>query len=556
MLKSLYIRNYVLIDTLDINFDKNFSVITGETGAGKSIILGALSLISGQRADVKSIKAGADKCTIEGEFDISLYNNMEELFNRFELDYDPASCILRRDLYVSGKSRAFVNDSPVPLSVLKEIASQLIDIHSQHQNLLLGDNLFQLKVLDIVAGNSALLSEYQSVFSCYQKQRKQLEELKEKAERSKTEQDYLQYQLTQLADANLSEGEQVALEEEQEMLVHAEEIKGALYKIAGLLSNDETGGAVQLVKDASNMAGTAGKYYASANGIEERLRSIYIDLQDLSFEVESKKESIEFDPERLNWVNERLNLLYSLEQKHRVQTVEELIALQNELECKLAEINSFDTQITALENEIERLFGTVKEKAEALSDMRKQAAKLVSSELQKSIAPLGMPNIRFEIRVAPRLEPNLYGANDVSFFFSANKNIPLRPVAEIASGGEIARLMLCLKALIAGKTALPTIIFDEIDTGVSGDIADKMGDIMQELGKKMQVFAITHLPQIAAKGDSHFFVYKEDGDTETFTRIRKLNREERIREIARMLSGANLTQASIANAKELLDGRS
>ena len=340
------------------------------------------------------------------------------------------------------------------------------------------------------------------------------------------------------------------------MLVHAEEIKGALYKIAGLLNNDETGGAVQLVKDASNTAGTAGKYYASANGIEERLRSIYIDLQDLSFEVESKKESIEFDPERLNWVNERLNLLYSLEQKHRVQTVEELIALQNELECKLAEINSFDTQIAALENEIERLFGTVKEKTDALSDMRKQAAKLVSSELQKSIAPLGMPNIRFEIKVAPRLEPNLYGANDVSFFFSANKNIPLRPVAEIASGGEIARLMLCLKALIAGKTALPTIIFDEIDTGVSGDIADKMGDIMQELGKKMQVFAITHLPQIAAKGDSHFFVYKEDGDTETFTRIRKLNREERIREIARMLSGANLTQASIANAKELLDGRS
>ena len=553
MLKSLFIRNFVLIDSLDIKFDKGFSVITGETGAGKSIILGALSLVLGQRADGKSIKNGSEKCVIEAVFDVSRYK-LEEFFLTNDLEYDAEICILRRELFASGKSRAFVNDSPVPLSVVKELGSRLIDIHSQHQNLLLGDNRFQLKVIDVMAENDILLILYRKEYSRYQSLKKELKELTEKALQTKQEEDYVRFQLEQLADAGLVAGEQEELEQELETLSHAEEIKGSLYKITRLLDGEEQG-AVQLIKEAPSTADSLERYYPKAKEIAERLRSAYIDMNDLASETEVLKEDIEFNPERLDWVNERLNTLYTLEQKHRVSKVEELMELLDKYNKQLKEIDSFDEQIESLKKQLEVSHQELLQQAAVLSEQRKIASKAIASQLVEMVVPLGMPNTRFAIDFVPKQEPESDGMDEIRFMFSANKSAELQPVAQTASGGEISRLMLCIKAMIAGFTALPAIIFDEVDTGVSGDIADKMGDIMQELGTKMQVFAITHLPQIAAKGKDHYFVYKEDTDERTVTRIRKMNKEERVKEIARMLSGASLTSASIANAKELLKSK-
>lgn len=553
MLKSLFIRNFVLIDSLDIKFDKGFSVITGETGAGKSIILGALSLVLGQRADGKSIKNGSEKCVIEAVFDVSRYK-LEEFFLTNDLEYDAEICILRRELFASGKSRAFVNDSPVPLSVVKELGSRLIDIHSQHQNLLLGDNRFQLKVIDVMAENDILLILYRKEYSRYQSLKKELKELTEKALQTKQEEDYVRFQLEQLADAGLVAGEQEELEQELETLSHAEEIKGSLYKITRLLDGEEQG-AVQLIKEALSTADSLERYYPKAKEIAERLRSAYIDMNDLASETEVLKEDIEFNPERLDWVNERLNTLYTLEQKHRVSKVEELMELLDKYNKQLKEIDSFDEQIESLKKQLEVSHQELLQQAAVLGEQRKIASKAIASQLVEMVVPLGMPNTRFAIDFVPKQEPESDGMDEIRFMFSANKSAELQPVAQTASGGEISRLMLCIKAMIAGFTALPAIIFDEVDTGVSGDIADKMGDIMQELGTKMQVFAITHLPQIAAKGKDHYFVYKEDTDERTVTRIRKMNKEERVKEIARMLSGASLTSASIANAKELLKSK-
>lgn len=553
MLKSLFIRNFVLIDSLDIKFDKGFSVITGETGAGKSIILGALSLVLGQRADGKSIKNGSEKCVIEAVFDVSRYK-LEEFFLTNDLEYDAEICILRRELFASGKSRAFVNDSPVPLSVVKELGSRLIDIHSQHQNLLLGDNRFQLKVIDVMAENDILLILYRKEYSRYLSLKKELKELTEKALQTKQEEDYVRFQLEQLADAGLVAGEQEELEQELETLSHAEEIKGSLYKITRLLDGEEQG-AVQLIKEALSTADSLERYYPKAKEIAERLRSAYIDMNDLASETEVLKEDIEFNPERLDWVNERLNTLYTLEQKHRVSKVEELMELLDKYNKQLKEIDSFDEQIESLKKQLEVSHQELLQQAVVLSEQRKIASKAIASQLVEMVVPLGMPNTRFAIDFVPKQEPESDGMDEIRFMFSANKSAELQPVAQTASGGEISRLMLCIKAMIAGFTALPAIIFDEVDTGVSGDIADKMGDIMQELGTKMQVFAITHLPQIAAKGKDHYFVYKEDTDERTVTRIRKMNKEERVKEIARMLSGASLTSASIANAKELLKSK-
>ena len=553
MLKSLFIRNFVLIDSLDIKFDKGFSVITGETGAGKSIILGALSLVLGQRADGKSIKNGSEKCVIEAVFDVSRYK-LEEFFLTNDLEYDAEICILRRELFASGKSRAFVNDSPVPLSVVKELGSRLIDIHSQHQNLLLGDNRFQLKVIDVMAENDILLILYRKEYSRYLSLKKELKELTEKALQTKQEEDYVRFQLEQLADAGLVAGEQEELEQELETLSHAEEIKGSLYKITRLLDGEEQG-AVQLIKEALSTADSLERYYPKAKEIAERLRSAYIDMNDLASETEVLKEDIEFNPERLDWVNERLNTLYTLEQKNRVSKVEELMELLDKYNKQLKEIDSFDEQIESLKKQLEVSHQELLQQAAVLSEQRKIASKAIASQLVEMVVPLGMPNMRFAIDFVPKQEPESDGMDEIRFMFSANKSAELQPVAQTASGGEISRLMLCIKAMIAGFTALPAIIFDEVDTGVSGDIADKMGDIMQELGTKMQVFAITHLPQIAAKGKDHYFVYKEDTDERTVTRIRKMNKEERVKEIARMLSGASLTSASIANAKELLKSK-
>lgn len=550
MLRSLFIQNFVLIDSLDIQFDNGFSVITGETGAGKSIILGALSLVLGQRADGKSIKSGSDKCVIEATFDVSKYQ-LEEFFHVNDLEYDPEICILRRELFSSGKSRAFVNDSPVPLTVMKELGSRLIDIHSQHQNLLLGDNRFQMKVIDVMAENEILLILYRKEYQRYLSLKRELKDLTEKADQNRQEEDYIRFQLEQLTDAHLVAGEQEELEQELETLSHAEDIKGSLYKITELLNGEEQG-SVQLIKEALSTADSLERFYPKAREIAERLRSAYIDLNDLASETDVLKEDVEFNPERLEWVNERLNTLYTLEQKHRVPTVEELIAIQDKYTEQLHDIDSFDELIEGIKAQLEISYQELLQQAAVLSEQRKIASKAIASQLVKMVIPLGMPNVRFAVDFVARPEPESDGMDDIRFLFSANKSGELQPVAQTASGGEISRLMLCIKAMIAGFTALPAIIFDEVDTGVSGDIADKMGDIMQDLGTKMQVITITHLPQIAAKGKDHFFVYKEDTTERTITRIKKLNKEERVKEVARMLSGASLTGASIANAKELL----
>ena len=550
MLKSLFIQNFVLIDSLDICFNPGFSVITGETGAGKSIILGALSLVLGQRADGKSIKQGADKCVIEAVFDVSKYQ-LEPFFLGNDLEYDPESCILRRELYVSGKSRAFVNDSPVPLAILKELGTKLIDIHSQHQNLLLGDNRFQLRVVDVMAENEILLILYKKEYTRYQGLRKALSALKERAAQSKQEEDYIRFQLDQLEEANLQPNEQEELEQEQETLSHAEEIKSSLYRVSSCLDGEEQG-VVSLLKESLSSMDALERYFPRAKEIAERLRSAYIDLNDLASEMEGMIEDVEFNPDRLAWVNERLDTLYALQQKHRVSSVDDLIALRDQFRAQLTDIESFDEQIAALEKQVQDAYKELLQQAAVLREQRKVAAVAFAQQLVQMVAPLGMPHTRFQVEVVPRKEPESDGMDEIRFLFSANKSMALQPVAQTASGGEISRLMLCIKAMIAGFTALPTIIFDEVDTGVSGDIADKMGHIMQDLGSKMQVFAITHLPQIAAQGEAHYFVYKEDVKDRTLTRIRPLDKEERIREVARMLSGSALTEASLANAKDLL----
>ena len=550
MLNSLYIQNYVLIDNLDIRFDQGFSVITGETGAGKSIILGALSLVLGQRADGKSIKNDADKCIIEATFDISNYK-LEPFFQQHDLDYDAESCIMRRELYRSGKSRAFINDSPVSLTLMKELGHQLIDIHSQHQNLLLGDSRFQLNVVDVMAENEILLILYRKAYRQYQSLKREQKELIEKASQSKQEEDYIRFQLEQLLDARLQSDEQSELEQELETLSHAEEIKSGLYRIENLLDG-ESANAVGLLKESLSISESLERYLPKAQEMTERLRSAYLDINDLAGEISGIKEDIEFNPDRMDWVNDRLNTLYSLQQKHRVTSVDALLEIQEKYEQQLQTIDSFDERLDDLNKQIVLAHDELMQQAMVLSEQRAITAKAIAAQLVKLIAPLGMPNTRFEIEMLRKPEFDNDGIDDIQFMFSANKSAPLQPVAQTASGGEISRLMLCIKAMIAGFTALPAIIFDEVDTGVSGDIADKMGDIMQELGSKMQVFAITHLPQIAAKGKAHYFVYKEDTHERTLTRIKALSVDERIREIARMLSGASLTDAAIANAKDLL----
>lgn len=550
MLKSLYIRNYVLIDSLDIRFNESFTVITGETGAGKSIILGALGLVLGQRADTKSIKSGTDKCVIEAVFDISEYD-LEPFFKEHEMEYDSGSCILRRELFSSGKSRSFVNDSPASLNAVKDLGNRLIDIHSQHQNLLLADNKFQLKVVDAMAGNASLLQHYRQGFTHYQSLKKGLKSLKDKAAQAKQDEDYIRFQLEQLDNAKLTEGEQTGLEAELETLSHAEDIKSSFYRITNLL-NEDGQGCVQMLKEALTTAEALNRYYPKAKDIIERIRTAYIDLNDLASETDSLKEDIDFNPERLQYVNDRLNELYSLEQKHRAQSVEELLSIRDNYTKQLTEIESFDEQIGQLEKETDASYKDLLKQASTLSDRRRKASEAITPELVTKLSMLGMPNTRFKIDIVPKAEPDADGMDDIRFLFSANKSGELERVAQTASGGEISRLMLCIKAMIAGYTALPAIIFDEVDMGVSGDIADKMGTIMEELGDKMQVIAITHLPQIASKGKEHYYVYKEDTPDATVTQIKKLDKDDRIREVARMLSGASLTEASIANAKELL----
>lgn len=550
MLRSLYIQNYALIEKLDIRFDTGFSVITGETGAGKSIILGAIGLLLGQRADVKSIRLGADKCIIEARFDISGYQ-MQSFFEDYELEYED-ECILRREVQASGKSRAFINDTPASVTQMKELGEQLIDVHSQHQNLLLNKEGFQLNVLDILAHNDALLEAYQQLYNDWKRLDKELGGLISEAEQSKSDEDFVRFQLEQLEEAHLSEGEQEELEQESEVLSHAEEIKAGLYRVDQLFASDE-GGLLPALKEGLSTLFNLQKVYQPAAELAARMESTYIELKDISQEVSMQGENIEFNPNRLDEVNDRLNLIYSLQQKHRVQTLTELIVLTEEYRNKLSAITSYDDQIAELTLQRDALYNKVKAQAALLTGTRATAAREVEKQMASRLVPLGMPNVRFQVELGMKKEPGVQGEDTVSFLFSANKNGALQQVASVASGGEIARVMLSIKAMIAGAVKLPTIVFDEIDTGVSGEIADRMADIMQEMGQQnRQVISITHLPQIAARGHAHYKVYKRDSDTETNSHIRRLADEERVEEIAHMLSGATLTEAALNNAKSLL----
>ena len=550
MLRSLYIQNYALIEKLDIDFGSGFSVITGETGAGKSIILGAIGLLLGQRADVKSIRRGAAKCVIEARFEIAGYG-MQPFFEENELEYED-ECILRREVYASGKSRAFINDTPASLVQMKELGEQLIDVHSQHQNLLLNKEGFQLNVLDILAHDEEELAAYQSLHREWKQAQRDLENLIALAGQNKADEDYIRFQLEQLEDAHLTAGEQEELEREADTLSHAEEIKAGLFR-AGQVMNSDEGGLLSALKECLNTMSGLQKVYPSARELAERLESSYIELKDISQEISGKEEEVEFNPARLEEVNDRLNLIYTLQQKHRVSTVDELLALADDYAAKLSNITSSDEQIEELKSRSEALYNKVKKQAAVLTELRTAAAREVEKQMAARLIPLGMPNVRFRVEIGTRKEPGAHGADTVGFLFSANKNGALQNISSVASGGEIARVMLSVKAMIAGAVKLPTIVFDEIDTGVSGEIADRMADIMQEMGDSArQVISIPPLPQIAARGRAHYKVYKQDNETETNSHIRRLTDEERVEEIAHMLSGATLTEAALNNAKALL----
>ena len=550
MLRSLYIQNYALIEKLDIGFEPGFSVITGETGAGKSIILGAIGLLLGQRADVKSIRTGATKCVIEARFDISRYN-LRPFFEGNELEYED-ECILRRELYASGKSRAFINDSPAPLAQMKELGEQLIDVHSQHQNLLLNTEGFQLNVLDLLAHDDAILAAYQSAYKAWKQTQGDLDKLIEKIARDKSDEDYIRFQWQQLDEARLATGEQEALEQETEMLSHAEDIKAGLYQADQLFNNDEHG-LLSGLKTCCNTLQTLQAVYPAAEELANRLESSYIELKDIADEISDREERVEFNPTRLAEANERLNLIYSLQQKHHVDTVDELMALHDDYATRLASISSSDEELETLRKQCEELHGQVLRQASVLTQARQEAAREVERQMAQRLIPLGMPNVRFAVEMGERKEPGPHGSDTVSFLFSANKNGTLQNISSVASGGEIARVMLSVKAMIAGAVKLPTIVFDEIDTGVSGEIASRMADIMQEMAdNQRQVISITHLPQIASRGRAHYKVYKKDNETETNSHICRLTEEERVEEIAHMLSGATLTEAALNNARTLL----
>ena len=552
MLQSLYIKDYALIHQLQISFEKGFSVITGETGAGKSIMLGAIGLLLGQRADVKTIRKDASKCIIEARFLLE-EGRLNSFFDENELEYD-TECILRREVSISGKSRAFINDTPVSLSLMKELGEQLVDIHSQHQNLLLGKEDFQLEVLDIVAADTEQLSVYREKYKQWKRTERSLKELKEQIARDKQDEDYVQYQLDQLEEAALKDGEQEELELEAQTLSHAEEIKSGLFKAEQLLISDEEGLLNDLRNCRNSLQSILGVYPTIAE-LYERLDSSYIELEDIAQEIERQEERLEFNPLRLEQVNNRLNLIYSLQQKHHVQSIAELLELQASFRQRLNALNHSEADIEALEKACSALYKELVKQASDLTKCRNKASEQFEKQMIEMLVPQGLPHARFKVLISERKELTETGADAVSFLFSANKNGTLQPISQVASGGEISRVMLSVKALISGAVSLPTIIFDEIDTGVSGSIADRMAMIMGEMGEKgRQVISITHLPQIAARGKVHYKVYKQDTETETISHITCLDHEGRVEEIAHMLSGAFLTSEALENARVLLEG--
>lgn len=550
MLKQLYIKNFTLIDELDIQLFPGFSVITGETGAGKSIILGALSLLLGQRADSKSIKSGCDRCIIEAHFDLSRYQ-LESLFADNDIDYDNEDCIFRRELTSTGKSRSFINDTPVSLAVMKSIGQQLVDIHSQHQNLLLQEEDFQLNVVDIIAQDGKQLSDYQQAFKDYQTARKAVVRMQEELAKAAENEDFMRFQYNELQEANLEPGQQEELEQESETLSHVEDIKEALFNAEGILSGEEAN-LVESLREVSRTLSNIKGVFADVAEVTERIDSCYIELKDIAAEVSQLSSHVDYDPKRLDFINDQLGIIYSLEKKHRVETVEELITLRNQLKEQLSHLDNSSEEMDILRQQEKAAREKALKKASELNALRLKAAQKVEKEMKNRLVPLGIPNIRFVVDIT-QTEMTDKGTDKVAFLFSANTSTAMQPVAQIASGGEIARVMLSLKAMISGTVKLPTIIFDEIDTGVSGRVAEMMAKIMQDMGQTdRQVISITHLPQIAALGRHHYKVFKEETKEGTKSRMSLLSDEERIQEIAQMLSGSDVTTAAINNAKELL----
>lgn len=550
MLHHLTISHYALIEQLDIDWMPGFSVITGETGAGKSIMLGALNLLLGGRADAKAIQTGEKKCLVEASFDINGLD-LEPFFAANDIDFDPKECIVRREVLQSGKSRAFINDTPVAIAKLKEIGTAIIDIHSQHQNLLIRNESFLIETLDVMAGQTEPLAAYKCLYNQCRQAIERLKALQERATQGRSDEEYLQFQLNQIDEANIQPNEQEELEKEQNLLSHAEDIKQAFYTAQGLIQSD-TFSMTHHLRQASDAVRNIADKHPEAEELAERLRSVRIELEDIEGELEQLAEQTDYDPERLRFIEERLNTLYTLQQKHRVDSVEELLAVGESIRKQLSDIENVDEDIRLQTEEVARLTAMRNTAAARLTEGRRRAAQTTEKELTTALQQMGMPNVKIEISITPRPEPDATGADKVVFLFSANKSIPPQDVSQIASGGEIARLMLSLKALIARRKNLPTIIFDEIDTGVSGTMAERMAQVMRDIASHCQVICITHLPQIAALGTHHFKVYKEDTGDVTRSHIVPLDEQKRVEEIAHMLSGAELSQAAIDNAQALL----
>lgn len=553
MLKKLDIRNFTLIDHLEMALYPGFSVITGETGAGKSIVIGAIGLLLGNRADAKQVKRGCDKCIIEATFDLSIYHSdvLKDFFEDNDLDYEPEECLLRREVNANGKSRAFINDTPVTLALMRELGEQLIDVHSQHQNLLLSKEDFQLNVVDIIARDRQQLADYRAAFAEYRSAQRRLEELREQIARSRDNEDFLRFQQKELSEANLASGEQEQLEQEAELMSHAEDIKRALHEADYGLSGDDTG-IVNLTRSIATQLRSVADVYPEAQELAERLESCFVELKDISQEIASKVDDVEYDPQRFNLITQRLDTIYTLQQKFHVQTVDELLDRLNGINAQLDNIDNSDEELQELERSVEKLHAVCVEKAAVLTDMRRKSATVVEQELSKLLVPLGIPKVRFKVDVSPA-DLSTNGADKVMFLFSANSSTDMQPVSQVASGGEIARVMLSLKAMISKAIGLPTIIFDEIDTGVSGRVAEQMAHIMRDMGKaNRQVLCITHLPQIAAAGSTHYKVAKQETEQGTVSTMTQLSDEQRITEIAQMLSGSDVSQAAVDNAKSLL----
>lgn len=553
MLKKLDIRNFTLIDHLEMALYPGFSVITGETGAGKSIVIGAIGLLLGNRADAKQVKRGCDKCIIEATFDLSIYHSdvLKDFFEDNDLDYEPEECLLRREVNANGKSRAFINDTPVTLALMRELGEQLIDVHSQHQNLLLSKEDFQLNVVDIIARDRQQLADYRAAFAEYRSAQRRLEELREQIATSRDNEDFLRFQQKELSEANLASGEQEQLEQEAELMSHAEDIKRALHEADYGLSGDDTG-IVNLTRSIAAQLRSVADVYPEAQELAERLESCFVELKDISQEIASKVDDVEYDPQRFNLITQRLDTIYTLQQKFHVQTVDELLDRLNGINAQLDNIDNSDEELQELERSVEKLHAVCVEKAVVLTDMRRKSATVVEQELSKLLVPLGIPKVRFKVEVSPA-DLSTSGADKVMFLFSANSSTDMQPVSQVASGGEIARVMLSLKAMISKAIGLPTIIFDEIDTGVSGRVAEQMAHIMRDMGKaNRQVLCITHLPQIAAAGSTHYKVAKQETEQGTVSTMTQLSDEQRITEIAQMLSGSDVSQAAVDNAKSLL----